>query len=51
VRWDVLDPHDQGLDAAREVADTLDALVRDLLAELEVPVHDQTRPLAHAATG
>jgi protein-tyrosine-phosphatase len=51
VRWDVPDPRDQGLDAARQVADSLDALVRELLAELEVLTPDRTRPLAEAAAG
>nr|WP_161965181.1 low molecular weight phosphatase family protein [Ornithinimicrobium cerasi] len=41
VHWDVEDPHGQDLDTARRVADDLEARVRALLAELEVPVVDR----------
>ncbi|WP_425941414.1 low molecular weight phosphatase family protein [Ornithinimicrobium sp. W1665] len=41
LRWDVDDPYAQDLSTARRIADELEARVRALLAELEVPVLEQ----------
>lgn len=41
VRWDVDDPYAQELQTARRIADDLETRVRELLAELEVPVDEQ----------
>ena len=41
VRWDVDDPYAQELETARRIADELEARVRELLAELEVPLAEQ----------
>ncbi|QFG69047.1 low molecular weight phosphatase family protein [Ornithinimicrobium pratense] len=47
VRWDVADPYAQELHTARRIADELEARVRELLTELEVPVDEQgTEPHA-----
>lgn len=50
VRWDVEDPYAQDLDTARRIADELEVRVRELLAELEVPVVDERQP-AQAVAG
>ncbi|WP_134773775.1 low molecular weight phosphatase family protein [Ornithinimicrobium flavum] len=50
VRWDVEDPHAQDLETTRRIADDLEVRVRELLAELEVPVVDR-RPAAHPVAG
>lgn len=57
VRWDVDDPYAQDLETARRIADELEAGVRALLDELEVPVVEAedppattTRPV-HAGAG
>lgn len=48
VRWDIDDPYAQSLETARRIADELEAGVRTLLAELEVPVVQHgTRALVH----
>lgn len=41
VRWDVDDPYAQELHTARRIADDLETKVRELLAELAVPVDEQ----------
>lgn len=41
VRWDIDDPYAQDLDTARRIADEIEVKVRELIAELEVPVHDE----------
>ncbi|WP_131105297.1 low molecular weight phosphatase family protein [Ornithinimicrobium sufpigmenti] len=41
VRWDVDDPYAQDLPTARRIAEELETRVRELLAELEVPVEEQ----------
>lgn len=54
VHWDISDPYAQDLDAARGIADQLEQGVRQLLAELEVPLVEGAPPvsprreLAHA---
>ncbi|GGK63946.1 low molecular weight phosphatase family protein [Ornithinimicrobium pekingense] len=49
VRWDVDDPYAQDLETARRIADELETRVRDLLAELQVPVQEEQRAHATAA--
>ncbi|WP_109473380.1 low molecular weight phosphatase family protein [Ornithinimicrobium cavernae] len=38
VHWDIDDPYAQDLSTARRIADELEARVRELLGELEVPI-------------
>lgn len=45
VRWDIDDPYAQSLPTARRIADELEARVRELLAELGVPVVEHGTPV------
>lgn len=51
VRWDIDDPYAQSLETARRIADDLEARVRALLAELEVPVIDRPQPTTPVPVG
>ncbi|USQ79518.1 arsenate reductase ArsC [Ornithinimicrobium faecis] len=48
IHWEIDDPYAQDLPAARRIAAEIESRVRELLAELEVPIAPQ-RELAHTA--
>lgn len=48
IHWDIADPYAQDLAAARRIAADVEARVRELLAELQVPIAPQ-RELAHTS--